>query len=504
MWSDTSFSFTNDLLTAPVYKRLVVSLLRSPTSSNKVQGVSCSAPVTADSDCHSITAHTHAGSIRTSCITVTKPQSLASTTTNHIDTADENLVELASDAAAGIFSSSAVADLDRLLPASGGLGLNLPIRASLSREQLTLEEQAMLDTQFLAAAKSESLLKMAEALDAGADINAVDPKTYQTALQIGITKETCCLAVRFLLQYKNVNFHVRDATGANLLHHAVNRNCGDCTQNLLDVGISMTDKDCFGFPALKVAIEKSYGSARPLLVMLRHATSRGFKRSFIIALHSSALYEQCLRYSHPHPMNYVPRDLELSMRLLIRFGWPLMSYVKTAEPLLGLLKEPSLLEELTSQRETLEHIRAKHPMWDEVLLAATKGAKANTRVVLALLRAGIEYQHVMTEIRELATKEQDSTLLGFLDRSHTSWYWSENDATELIMRENSYVFPILELDAVETQIAHRRSEQRAKEEETQGLQLALTALQHLRHANRLFEEDAWKDPLPTSLMQAVL
>ena len=71
---------------------------------------------------------------------------------------------------------------------------------------------------------------------------------------------------------------------------------------------------------------------------------------------------------------------------------------------------------MLEQTQTILEIRAKVPLWNEVLMAVTKGPKKNTAVLLKLLRTGIEYQHIKFEIYGLAVSEEDHLLLDLLDR----------------------------------------------------------------------------------------
>lgn len=310
---------------------------------------------------------------------------------------------------------------------------------------MIVKEQSKLDAQLLKAAKSGSVVTIAELLDAGGDINGMSPESYQTVIQIAITNSTCCSIVLFLLQYQNINIHVRDQQGGSLLHNAVRKGCGDCTRRLLDAGLSMTDEDVFRHSVFRYAVEPDL-AIRPLLRMLRHATNRGMEIGAITALKPNALYRLC---------SYRP-IFRTKASLLVRFGWSLLPHIENdRELLLHILKEEDwLLKELIQQPGTIKEIRSKDTVWDKVLQAALRKPGKNPAVVLAFLRAGIRYQHLRSEIRELATREKDDALLKFLDGETV---WCEEPASieeePYVLALNAHDRSILqEHDAVATEV----------------------------------------------------
>jgi Ankyrin repeats (3 copies) len=329
----------NDLLTAPVYKRLALSMLRRPRSLRKIRGVLPSTSNEPTAEHQTLTDKSPVSSVHESCASFTNklagssatvkhrqistlldlvfsygtfpspvqntqipipfhqgPPSLsipsfqlpaAAATTNLVDTPITDLVQPLIDASSGGFSSSVVADFLRpqchnssasdtgfsvRSRSSIGDGMVyipqsrwLPLLATVKRGNLTVMEQYEIDKELLDTVESGSLFEIAQALDAGADINAaILPEPCKTPLQIATTNAGCCPALKFLLSYKNVNLHVRSSVGENLLHAAVRLECEKCIQSLLDVGLSMTDKDQSGFSALNLAVE-SWDSTQPLL-----------------------------------------------------------------------------------------------------------------------------------------------------------------------------------------------------------------------------------------------
>jgi hypothetical protein len=343
-------------------------------------------------------------------MTVTDRHSLAPAMANRSHTTDGSQVQLAAKAASGAFSSSVITDLDgyRLSPRW------LPLEASIKRGQMTEEELSRADAHLLAGAETSSLFQMAKALDDGADINAVKLSgRCWTALQIATNTRMGCSAVRFLLHYQNVNLHVRDGQGGNLLHIAVRVECEECIRSLLGVGLSMTDEDENGISALNFAAE-SCRTTRPLLTLLRHARDNAGEDNAITALDPHVLYKLCcktsMREEHAH--------------VLVSFGWSLVTHMttKTSHLLLDTLeKEHWLLEEILEHPEAIVQIREGYLMWDAVLRAVTRGPVTNSAIALRLICAGIKYRHLMADLIELADKERNHSLLEHLRQQNTEW-----------------------------------------------------------------------------------
>jgi hypothetical protein len=401
-----SFAFINDLLTAPVYKRLALSALQPAKPSQRSHKTLPSPSVEATSNEQTPDDKSQTASVHKSCISTSNRQRRATATTNRLETADVDPVQLAVDvaSASGTFSSSVIADLNEIR-----LSRWLPIRAIVSREHLTAEEQSSIDAELLNAAADNSLVGIAEALDAGADINAVDaPGSYQTALQIATNTSGGCSVVNFLVHYRNINLHVRDRQGGNLLHSAVQMECEACVQSLLEVGLSMTAKDENGMSAFNWATDNCLTTG-PLLTMLRHATKAWVDTSHVTALDPRALQKLCCQK---------PLRREHAL-VLVRFEWPLTKYLSTTSPEFCriLRKEGWLLKEMIKQPKTMTQIRAKGPTWetwDKVLRVATSWRGANPEIVIQLLRAGIDFRHLTYLIFEFAEKKRDLPIMEFL------------------------------------------------------------------------------------------
>jgi hypothetical protein len=518
--SERSLAFINDLLTAPVYKRLALSALRRPRPLRNSNRVPPSTSIESVPEHQTLTVKSPAGSVHQSYVTVTDNRPPAAATTN-VDASDTDLAQLAVDAATGWFSSSAVTDCDLVEAWDPSLQSRwLPLQASVKRGSFTIEEQSKIDEELLNAVESGTLLDIAKALDAGADINAAKlPEPCKTPLQVATATSRCCSALSFLLKYKNANLYVRDSRGRNLLYRAVGLECGKCIQSLLDVGLSMTDEDYYGYSAFNLAVESCF-SYQPLLALLMRATDHGVMKNgvatnLITDLDPGALRKAC--YRKPIRRKHA--------RLLVQFGWSLMAHIRATSPTFQhiLKEEPWLLTAIIEHPRTVAEIREKDPVWDDVLIAATRGPHPNTAVILQCLRAGIEHQHLKTEICDLAIKEQCYSLLIFVDQAQVVWHesivaWQKTvDQKDLDVVQQAGKKPtpqnLHELDAVDTQIdidnsrrfneTHDASPSAAAEDKAKHLaQLALAQLQNLRTVDQLFQEEAWAIQSLNSSIQA--
>ncbi len=386
---------------------------------------------------------------------------------------------------------------------------------------------------------------MAKALDAGADINAVG--RGRTAPQISVDVDVGCPALRFLLQYQNVNAHVRNRHGRTPLHGAVFQECESCIQRLLDFGVSMTDEDGDGISAFNFAVERC-SRTEPLLALLRHATKDRVEGDVITALDRDALYKLCchqpLRRAHAE--------------ILVRCGWSLGTFADSSSSLrlvLDILEEEQWLVLLMlEQPQTILEIRAKVPIWGRLLTAVIDGASKNISFLLKLLRAGIEYEHLKHEIYGLASSEEDHFLLDLLDRKaagKTVEYVADVTQSNAVLRrlrrlQRTRVIDFLknhksgtdtdqrqgeqsiaanedlnhicsELNAVETQIGREErvtqyrdtdlfpEKDKAKQKQDEDLsRLALASFRHLRVADQLFQTNAWYTTSFHSSLQATL
>ncbi len=190
LYSVKLFSFTNDLLTAPVYKRLALNMLRHPGKVQKPSAVRPS-PATARLAERAVPlTASKASFIRSSTTTIVRRKAGAHARDNCSEDPEPDTLRLMGDAAGEIFSPSTISDLDELrhdvlryhpvmrgsIRSSLRFPKYLPLQATLKREQKTSENQHKLDLQLCAAAQSGSLDEIAALLDDGADIN---PKSFR-------------------------------------------------------------------------------------------------------------------------------------------------------------------------------------------------------------------------------------------------------------------------------------------------------------------------------------
>jgi hypothetical protein len=138
-----------------------------------------------------------------------------------------------------------------------------------------------------------------------------------------------------------------------------------------------------------------------------------------------------------------------------------MAYVSATSPLFNrILKEERwLLFEIIGHPITIAQIRAKLPVWDEVLLTITRRPDPDTGLILQCLRAGIKYQHLKTEILNLAIKEHCSSLVEIMNQhAAEAARHKEEERKDLLAADKADKPPrpqrLYEPDAVETQLRH--------------------------------------------------
>lgn len=116
VWSERSLAFINNLLTAPVYKRLALSALRPPRPTQKPNEVLPLASAGAMAGYHMLPNKPRlSGSVYESSANVRKRQSTTVTTMKHMDTIDRDTLLMATDATSDVFSSGVVTDLNETL-----------------------------------------------------------------------------------------------------------------------------------------------------------------------------------------------------------------------------------------------------------------------------------------------------------------------------------------------------------------------------------------------------
>jgi ankyrin repeat protein len=409
------FSFMNDLLTAPVYKRLAINMLSRPRTVQCPEAVLPSNSNWHLSDRASPSAPSRAHSFQDSTTITMRRQTLPSASSAHTGEG-RDLSDLIDRAAGKSFSSRAVSDLWGFsAPQSDPKPQRyLPIRAILNREQMTIEERLALDLDLIGATRRGSMYEMAASLDSGADINAAPSPTYETCLHIAVTTYKDERVVLFLLQYNNVNVHARNGNGRTVLHAAVSTGKAETVRRLLELGSSMTEEDENGITPFNIAIDK-LTSPRMLLMLLRHARNQGANDEHITNMDPTALHTACQGY---------PVDVAKAL-VLLEYGWsPKHRFhtVNGTDPegisplyLAVLKKETVLVERMLELEESVFRINAVHGPYPSLLKLTLEDSRSGASMILLLLRAGVDYMSYLPDLYGLARQENHLPLLRWLD-----------------------------------------------------------------------------------------
>jgi ankyrin repeat protein len=409
------FSFTNDLLTAPVYRRLTLNVLSRPKTVPNPTGASSSA---ATGDLSQLSAHrTPSKPFPSRGPTTPAIRTQSTTLSNHSHAKNHapNFSALIDQAAGGAYSSSTVSDLEWLRggPSSLQVQRYLPIAASLKRGEMTVGDRTKLDLQLINATTRGSVDEMAMLLDNGADINAARSRNCQTLLQIALLTHQAESVIFFLLLYRNVNIYVRDCFGRSLLHYAVSLGRVQIIPRLVDLGLSMTEGDANRITPFNVAVGK-FNSAAPLSTLLKYARNQGASDDAITKMEPTALHRTCVRN----------RIFAVHASLLLEYGWSPGNRFLTKDggniewvsPLyLAILKkEIVLVGKMLELPKDVVRVNEVHGPTPDLLGLAFGPRVDCPKIVLLLLRAGIAYNHFSNELNALAQRHNDSTLLKWL------------------------------------------------------------------------------------------
>jgi ankyrin repeat protein len=409
------FSFMNDLLTAPVYKRLTMNMLSRPRTAQCPEAVLPSNNKWHLSHRASPSAPSRAPSFQGSATITTRRQTVPSASSARTGEGHD-LLDWIDRAAGKSFSSSAVSDLWGFsAPQSEPKSQRyLPIRAILNREQMTVEERLALDLNLIGATRRGSMYEMAASLDSGADINAAPSPICETCLHIAVTTCKDERVVLFLLQYNNVNVQVRNGNGRTVLHGAVSTGKAETVRRLLELGSSMTEEDENGITPFNIAIDK-LTSLRMLLMLLRHARNQGANDEHITSMDPTALHTAC----KGHPVD-VAKAL-----VLLEYGWSPKHRFHTVDAtdpermsplyLAVLKKETVLVERMLELEESVFRINAVHGPYPSLLKLALEDSGSGASMILLLLRAGVNYMSHLPDLYGVATKENYLPLLRWLD-----------------------------------------------------------------------------------------
>ena len=203
----TKFAFENDLVTGPVYKRLLFAELRRLPS----------VPETATSGSRT-TAQTQ--SLLASSYDGVPALEQETSIVEEEDSTPEGVIRILHDSTG--FSVSVPTDLrelmslqyDRTLPKR-----SLPLVSTLRRHEMEPEEQRFTNAKLILAAFNSEANQMAEALQEGAEINT-ESDNGLTPLQICTKSSSSGLDIDLLLLYKETDVRRRNADGLTILHQA--------------------------------------------------------------------------------------------------------------------------------------------------------------------------------------------------------------------------------------------------------------------------------------------
>jgi ankyrin repeat protein len=410
------FSFTDDLLTAPVYKRVTLNMLsRSGTVPNPWDASSPSDARHLARNAAHPTRFKDASFEGYNATLVRWKSTASETSASSSDGPD--MLGLIDQAAGMTFSSSTVSDRrlhqlgNRHQRSANHQSLKyLPIRASPKREQMTAEECRTIDSKLYDAVRHGSLDEIALSLDDGADINAVALDSGDTILHVAMMTYQDDSLASFLLQYKNVNIHVQNGKGQTLLHVAVFAGKVRAIRGLLDLGLSMTDEDHRGITPFNIAVE-SVPFTDPLSILLLHARMRGVDSAEMTDMDPAALHTVCRN-------NPICAEKAL---VLLDHGWSPAKRFRTVDGtnservsslyLAVMQREVVLVEKMLRLPKDIVCVNAVHGPCPNLLLLAmdyTSGC------ALQLLEAGLDHKHFLQGLQEFAGSEVDFPLCKWL------------------------------------------------------------------------------------------
>jgi ankyrin repeat protein len=212
------FDFENDLILGPVYKRVLFAQLCTMPVISEAPGKDHVSPsLQTDLD-------PHRESIPGDCprqLELTWGPSGEATSMYGEDWSPEHIVRTLR--ACGGFSVGVVADLEELRRSEDVSKLpkrSLPLGSILKQNELVPAGQAFVNAKLILGATLDDADQVAQALDEGAEINAVSDEGY-TALQISLGESQTSTAAALILLYNETKVHLRDGTGDTLLHYAM-------------------------------------------------------------------------------------------------------------------------------------------------------------------------------------------------------------------------------------------------------------------------------------------
>ncbi|KAL9116037.1 MAG: hypothetical protein Q9227_000405 [Pyrenula ochraceoflavens] len=137
---------------------------------------------------------------------------------------------------------------------------SLPHKSRITRTHCTPETKTSLDRMLMNAVNESDISLVGEALDKGADINAVRDDGF-SALQVSLNEDHTGRTALLLLAYFETNIHYRNAAGGTPLHIAVRHKQLPVVSRLLARGARIEAYTNEGYSPLHMAVLKDVCTA---------------------------------------------------------------------------------------------------------------------------------------------------------------------------------------------------------------------------------------------------
>jgi hypothetical protein len=221
------FSFENDLLVSPVYKRVIFAALTLPFTKREGSAVKTELKI----------SHNSLAGARPNDVDITETANPDEPPTKPLLCAERFGVSMEETVrvlkASGAFSIGTHADLEEIQQSADMYSLprrSLPLHAILKQQQMSEEEQLLVNEKLLLGISNNDSTLVAQALDAGAEIDGAQG-TIVLRLAFGEQRDPQVLAL--LLLYTQTNLQSRFENGATLLHLAVRFGKQGCLRRLV-------------------------------------------------------------------------------------------------------------------------------------------------------------------------------------------------------------------------------------------------------------------------------
>lgn len=242
------FDFENDLILGPVYKRVLFAQLCTMPAISEAPSKDGVLPSmqTGSNLCRKAAPDNAANQPKVE-------SAIGVTSKGGEDWSPENIVRILR--ACGGFSVGVVADLEELRRAEDRSRLpkrSLPLGSILKQNELVPAAQAFVNAKLILGATCDDADQVAQALDEGAEINAVSEEGY-TALQISLGESQTSTAAALILLYNETKVHLRDRAGDTLLHYAMKSGNVSLIRRLVTTMVDLRVFDAEGATPLHIA-----------------------------------------------------------------------------------------------------------------------------------------------------------------------------------------------------------------------------------------------------------